>query len=574
MNKNDEKVNGKQPESDFSSVENAKRFQAEIEKHGYPVPEIITDGKIQRFRLNGDTKKSGWYVFFNDGICAGAFGDWKSGQHIRWSSKAETEMSEDELAEIRRKTDELRRLREEAVRTEQEKAQKKADWIWKNAEPADNHAYLQKKGVKSYGLRQDAYGNLLVPVFTDDNVSLHGDDKNLSALQHIGCNGDKRFSKGGKVRGGYFRIKGKDSRRFCFCEGYATGASIHEATDSTVIVCFNAGNLYEVVRKFRKADIHASLYVCGDDDVFTDGNPGREKAVNAAIRTKSYLTFPKFTENSEEKKLTDFNDLYITEGLEAVRKCLESAKIPDAPVFKNPYFIKEGCICYTRMVNEEPVTDAVSRFSAEITHELTLDNGLEAQKAFRISGKSNTGRHFPEITIPAEQFYGMNWVMKWGAGAVISSGQGKKDRLREAIQLLSENISEHTIYKHFGWRRIEGEWFYLTNSGAIGADGLHDDIEVQSDSRKFENYTLPDPDADLKEAVKASLRILDLADIAISVPALASIYRSVLNEFAEIDYSLFIQGASGAQKTELSALIQAHFGISTAAICLKGGTPL
>jgi len=535
-------------------------FLSEMEKHGYPVQEIIPDGKIQRFKLNGDTKKAGWYVFFADGVCAGAFGDWKTGNNIRWSSKAESEMSPDEIAEYRRNADELRRIREEAVRAEQEKAQKKADWIWNNSEPADNHAYLQKKGVKSYGLRQDAYGNLLIPVFTDDNVSLHGEDKNISTLQYINCNGEKRFSKGGRKKGGYFRIKGNNTRYFCFCEGYATGASLHEATDSTVIVCFDAGNLHEVIRKFRKADIHASLYVCGDDDVFTDGNPGREKAMSAAVRTRSYLTFPVFADNSEEKKLTDFNDLHITEGLESVIKCLESAKIPDAPVFKNPYFIKDGCTCYNKMVNDDPVTEVVSRFSAEITHELTLDNGLETQKAFRISGKSNTGKLFKEITIPANQFNGMNWVMEWGAGAVISSGQGKKDRLREAIQLLSENISEHTIYKHFGWRKIEDEWFYLTNSGAIGSDGLHNDVEVQSDNKSFERFTLPDPDGDLKAAVKASLRILDISDTGISVPALACIYRAPLNEFAEIDYSLFIQGQSGAQKTELSALIQAHFG--------------
>jgi len=101
--------------------------------------------------------------------------------------------------------------------------------------------------------------------------------------------------------------------------------------------------------------------------------------------------------------------------------------------------------------------------------------------------------------------------MKWGASPVIAAGQGKKDRLREAIQLLSENTSEHTIYRHFGWRKIGDIWLYLTNSGAIGADGLHEDIEVQSESKKLKDYVLPAPDGDLKSAVKASLIILDVA---------------------------------------------------------------
>ncbi len=38
----------------------------------------------------------------------------------------------------------------------------------------------------------------------------------------------------------------------CICEGFATGASIHEATDYPVVVAFNAGNLGPVARVLRR----------------------------------------------------------------------------------------------------------------------------------------------------------------------------------------------------------------------------------------------------------------------------------------------------------------------------------
>lgn len=51
----------------------------------------------------------------------------------------------------------------------------------------------------------------------------------------------------------------------------------------------------------------------------------------------------------------------------------------------------------------------------------------------------------------------MNWpVSEWGTRAVVFAGQGVKDHLRTAIQLLSGDVPRRITYTHLGWRQIEG----------------------------------------------------------------------------------------------------------------------
>ena len=66
--------------------------------------------------------------------------------------------------------------------------------------------------------------------------------------------------------------------------------------------------------------------------------------------------------------------------------------------------------------------------------------------------------------------HGMSWVTEeWGTAPVIFAGQGKKDHLRAAIQMLSGAVPRRTVYGHLGWRRIGDRWAFLHSGGAIGA---------------------------------------------------------------------------------------------------------
>jgi hypothetical protein len=43
-----------------------------------------------------------------------------------------------------------------------------------------------------------------------------------------------------------------------------------------------------------------------------------------------------------------------------------------------------------------------------------------------------------------------------GAGGVVFAGAGTRDHARTAIQLLSTDVVRRTIYRHTGWRDVDG----------------------------------------------------------------------------------------------------------------------
>ncbi|GHU13144.1 hypothetical protein FACS189449_08110 [Alphaproteobacteria bacterium] len=60
----------------------------------------------------------------------------------------------------------------------------------------------------------------------------------MVSLQKIYPNGLKKFHAGGRKKGCYFVI-GEICDEVIICEGYATGASIHECIEKPVVVAFD-----------------------------------------------------------------------------------------------------------------------------------------------------------------------------------------------------------------------------------------------------------------------------------------------------------------------------------------------
>jgi putative DNA primase/helicase len=154
------------------------------------------------------------------------------------------------------------------------------------------HPYLMAKGIKAHGARlifadaarrgapnlsPELTGLLLV-------IPMMADGK-LQCLQFITADGVKRPLTGGRKKGCYCPItkdKSKPDGTLCIAEGFATGASIHEATGYAVAVAFDAGNLLPVAQALRAKFPDIRLVLCADDDWRTDGNPGLTKAQEAA----------------------------------------------------------------------------------------------------------------------------------------------------------------------------------------------------------------------------------------------------------------------------------------------------
>lgn len=305
----------------------SEQFQQAIAGAGLPVPEVIHgDGELYRFSTNGKrSDASGWYVLHDDGdMAAGAFGCWRAGMQQTWCSKDTKAMTPAERSTHQQRMQTIAQQREADKAQRQQDAAVAAAKRWEAAAPAPaSHPYLVRKGIKPHGIKAEGEA-LLIPL-RDASIALH-------SLQAIGPEGDKRFQPGGRIKGCYFGI-GKPKGLLIVCEGFATGASIHEATGHAVACAMNAGNLLEVTQALHSKYPKLRLILAADDDAFTDGNQGVTKATEAAQAVGALLAVPRFTGERGEKE-TDFNDLAQREGLDAVRQCIDAA----APVDTGPVF--------------------------------------------------------------------------------------------------------------------------------------------------------------------------------------------------------------------------------------------
>lgn len=265
-----------------------QQFRDAIQAAGLTPPDVIeVDGKLRRFASNGKRGDgAGWYLLFSDGIPAGCFGDWRTGFTQTWRADIGRTLTPAEEAAHRDKAQAMRREREAEEARRKVEAQTRAAAIWKAATPAPaDHPYLTRKGIKAHGARLHK-GALLIPMRA--NGTIH-------SLQFIGADGDKRFLTGGRVAGCYFSIGNtRDAAALCIAEGFATGATIFEATGYPVAVAFNAGNLLAVAKAMRDKFPDLPLILCADDDRQTPGNPGLTKATEAARAVGGLLVIPEF----------------------------------------------------------------------------------------------------------------------------------------------------------------------------------------------------------------------------------------------------------------------------------------
>jgi putative DNA primase/helicase len=298
-----------------------EQFIDAIRAAGITPPEVIeADERIHRFDARDKGDKAGWYVLHGDDIPVGTFGDWRTGLKETWQADIGRSLTQQEKADLRAKREAQEGQREAEEKRIQAEAAKRAADIWSKSKPAPaDHLYLTNKGVKPYGLR--VYnGRLVVPV---------RDGPALCSLQFIGPDSEKRFLAGGRKKGCYFSFGGNPDKAgvLCIAEGYATAASVHEATGYPLAVAFDAGNLKPVAETLRGKFPGARIILCADDDNRTEDNPGLTKATEAARAASGLLAVPSFGDDRPEKA-TDFNDLHQLKGLAAVRECIVSAQIP------------------------------------------------------------------------------------------------------------------------------------------------------------------------------------------------------------------------------------------------------
>ncbi|WP_406626077.1 toprim domain-containing protein [Acidovorax sp. SDU_ACID1] len=282
-----------------------------------PPAEVVADGRIHRFSPTGKRRDdAAWYVLHLGGVPAGSFGNWRGGFSQCWCAKRESELSATERKALAQRIEVMRRQRDADQRQRHANAAASAATRWDAATPATEHPYLAHKDVQAHGLRIEAGRTLLVPM-RDALGRLHG-------VQGIAPDGTKRFMPGQRVKGLYHAI-GKPAGRLVVCEGYATGASIHEDSGHAVAVAFNAGNLMDVAKALRSKFPCLKLVVAADDDAATTGNPGRTYAEQAALAVGGVVV--PMHPRRDPGASCDFNDLHKLAGPDAVRACLAEMEV-------------------------------------------------------------------------------------------------------------------------------------------------------------------------------------------------------------------------------------------------------
>lgn len=313
---------------------------------------IKADGKLHRFVVDGDRKdrRNGWLIVHVDERPAGAFGCYKrfGDQRFTWTAKGTAPLTREEREAIaqRQREQRERNAAEEAARHKH--AAERSQRMWDAAREAAEHPYLSRKGVGAYGVRigefwkerQDGTAYLVAKdallIRMRDGVGTTGLQAIYARPVKVGDESrDKDFVYGAKKAGCWATI-GKPTElngrvTLLVCEGYATGASAHEATGLGVIVAFDAGNLLAVGREVRRLMPNARLVFAADNDQWTDRpikNPGLTKARDAAASIGGEVVAPAFADVSE--KPTDWNDLHAVAGIGEVRRQLMAALDPPA----------------------------------------------------------------------------------------------------------------------------------------------------------------------------------------------------------------------------------------------------
>jgi phage/plasmid primase-like uncharacterized protein len=292
-----------------------------------PPDSIIPDGKIRRFASNGQRgDDAGWYVFHEDGIPAGSWGCWRTGETHSWRARLNRPLSPVEAAALTARMAETERQREEEKQQQQATAAKKAQELMASgSSDLSGHPYFSRKRVPLGSLvrrgRWEQRGwpdALLLPLYDTSGA--------IVSVEAISADGTKDFLAGGRKRGCFHPLgRIRAAERIAIGEGLATVAAAVDASGWPGVVAMDAGNLEPVARAVREIAPDADIVLLADHDPKPDGaNRGLEAATLAARAINARVA-----RCSDGDKATDFWDLWAERAAEAVIAALSAAALPD-----------------------------------------------------------------------------------------------------------------------------------------------------------------------------------------------------------------------------------------------------
>lgn len=264
-----------------------------------PPSDIKIDGQLHRFSTRGRKKDdSGWYIIFPDGVPAGAFGCWRDGISVNWKANVGRELTAAENMAHTMRMAEARAAREAAQALRHETASNTVEQIWANAGAASpDHPYLKRKGVQPHGARVTGDGRLMVPLYNASGA--------LSSLQYISEDSSKKYHPGGKTKACIWVI-GDPDQTIYIAEGFATAATIHEATGDACAIGYTASGLVDAAEFIRAQYPQSSIVIVADNDA---SGIGKNKAEQAAAKFGARVIVPPLQGDANDYRNVHGQDL-------------------------------------------------------------------------------------------------------------------------------------------------------------------------------------------------------------------------------------------------------------------------
>jgi putative DNA primase/helicase len=288
----------------------------------------VMNGEPQRIRTENDKRgeQTIFYVGHLDGVANGYAENNRTKEVRRWKARGQG-LSEQQKSEL---LAEAEKKRYERRQQERERFEATADRLSGELRSlpsgAEKTAYHEAKGIEPLPGAPVRNGDVLVPGYDVEGK--------LWTIQYIKEDGTKRFAKDSRKHGCFHVVgaanaaeglqKLANSPVIALAEGYATAATVAKYGNVPAVAAFDSGNLLAVATALHERWPDKGIMIAGDDDHKLENNPGRMKALEAALAVHGLVVFPNSTAEQREKGMTDFNDLAL-ENARLAKRQLEEA---------------------------------------------------------------------------------------------------------------------------------------------------------------------------------------------------------------------------------------------------------
>ena len=189
---------------------------------------------------------------------------------------------------------------------------KTPDNVVKLPETPELHPYLTRKRIKQHTAIIDE-GDLHIRIINNKGK--------VVGTQFIDESGKKKFNHGLDYKGCFHVVGGPIQDKCYVAEGFATAASVYEASGTPCVHALNASNITNVIAALKEVKPETRFIVAGDND------PAGIKACEQAFKDHGVECVLPDSEG------LDWNDVWIARGPEDTRKKLEPRNVLDEVIF-------------------------------------------------------------------------------------------------------------------------------------------------------------------------------------------------------------------------------------------------